>query len=595
MADAQTSRYAILRDRESWDAVRLTGLRAEADGALTLARTVEGETSSVMVEAANATGDAGQSAVSAAAPFFISSGLLEVSPAPLDAGEQGEWARVTIEAETPAGTSVELEVFAHDEPDAAPSETDWLKLPTLDALVPSANARGEDQSRGLRYLWIRVRLTSADGSASPRLSQVSAETTGETYLEYLPAFYRRDETTRHLLGSWLSLFQSEFGDLELKLKEMSRRFDPAVAPEEFLPWLAGWMAFEPPPGRSAQELRRLLPRINEIYNRRGTLGGLGHLIELYTGVRPRISEAFTERKIWQLDRSSLLGEDTFLPSASPNGIVLPERTAAFPVGEILVGESSPLTEEEYGWPLFSETAHRFTVYLPAAEVPDAAQRNAIRQIIEAEMPAHAEYHLCFFEDEPEEENIASGATGGGPHAASRQTLEAASEQPTGTSMLVVEAVEFRDVNNQLVGLLEDPRQSPQFDVSQQIVSLVVRFNDEIDADTLTAGGSGMEQAAVGFLVQASWSRRADKSCPGSILLDGETPRTVRFNIATPSGYFRTGRYTVTLYGDEDAPISRPAIKSADGRRLNGAAWQTTATPEGAAQGGNFVFNFQITA
>jgi phage tail-like protein len=424
---------------------------------------------------------------------------------------------------------------------------------------------------------------------------VSAETTGETYLEYLPAFYRRDEPTRHLLGCWLSLFQSEFGDLELKLKEMSRRFDPAVAPEEFLPWLAGWMAFEPPPGRSAQELRRLLPRIHDIYNRRGTLAGLGHLIELYTGVRPRISEAFMERKIWQLDHSSRLGEDTFLPSASPNGIVVPERTAASPVGEMLVGESSPLAPEEYGWPLFSETAHRFTVYLPAAEVPDAAQRNAIRRIIEAEMPAHAEYHLCFFEDEPEEENIADDATGNRLHAASEQTLEAPSEQPTETSMLVVEAVEFRDVNNRIVALLEDPRQSPQFGVSRQINSIVVRFNDDIDPDTVTIDGDSREQAASGFHVQASWSRRADKSCPGSILLDGEVPRTVRFNIATPSGYFRTGRYTVTMYGDEDASTSRPAIKSTGGRRLNGAAWQTAMTAAGAPEGGSFVFNFQITA
>jgi phage tail-like protein len=402
MADAQTSLYAILRDRQSWDAVRLTGLHVEADGALTLARTDadEGATSSAAADTPHAAAvDESLSSVSAESAVYVSSGLLEVSPAPLDAGEQGEWARVTIEAETPSGTSVELEVFAHDAPDAVPSETDWLRLPTLDALIPSADAQGDEPSRGLRYLWIRVRLVSADGSASPRLSQVSAETFGESYLEYLPAFYRRDETTRHLLKRWLSLFRAEFGDLELKLKEMSRRFEPAVAPEEFLPWLAGWMAFEPPPGRSAQELRRLLPDIHEIYNRRGTPAGLSRLIELYTGVRPRISEGFTERKIWQLDHSSVLGEDTFLPAASPNGIVLPERTATPPVGEMLVGESGPLAADEYGWPLFSETAHRFTVYIPAAEAPDAAQRNAIRQIIEAEMPAHTEYHLCFFEDE----------------------------------------------------------------------------------------------------------------------------------------------------------------------------------------------------
>jgi hypothetical protein len=160
---------------------------------------------------------------------------------------------------------------------------------------------------------------------------------------------------------------------------------------------------------------------------------------------------------------------------------------------------------------------------------------------------------------------------------------------------VVEAVEFRDVNNQLVAVLEDPRQSPQFDVSRRINSIVVRFNEEIDPDTVMTGDGSGAQDAPGFLVQASWSRRADKSFPGSLFLDGESPRSVGFSIATPSGYFRTGRYTMTIYGDEDAPASRPVIKSIGGRRLNGAAWQTASTPEGAREGGNFVFHFQITA
>jgi hypothetical protein len=37
------------------------------------------------------------------------------------------------------------------------------------------------------------------------------------------------------------------------------------------------------------------------------------------------------------------------------------------------------------------------VLLPAAEVPDLARRQAVKEIIEAEKPAHTDYHLCFIE------------------------------------------------------------------------------------------------------------------------------------------------------------------------------------------------------
>jgi hypothetical protein len=67
------------------------------------------------------------------------------------------------------------------------------------------------------------------------------------------------------------------------------------------------------------------------------------------------------------------------------------------VGEVLVGKSGPLNTSDFGMPLFSEAAHLFTILVPAGALPGQAQREMLQQIIEAEKPAHTDYHLCFVE------------------------------------------------------------------------------------------------------------------------------------------------------------------------------------------------------
>ena len=48
-------------------------------------------------------------------------------------------------------------------------------------------------------------------------------------------------------------------------------------------------------------------------------------------------------------------------------------------------------------PLFLDAAHRFNVFLPAYRATDAALRAEVRRIIDAEKPAHTDYHLCVVE------------------------------------------------------------------------------------------------------------------------------------------------------------------------------------------------------
>src|SRR5262245_17906116 len=488
---------------------------------------------------------------------FVPTGSLTTER--LDSGRHSGWARVRVQADVPAGTEVKLQTFVSDDPDASPTVRNWEDSRALDTLIPPLPGTGNGQSLSKRFLWLRLILKSENRHVSPRLLQVQAETASESYLGHLPSVYSREDGPKRFLERWLALFRSQLGDWELELAEMSRRFDPVTTPEDQLQWLATWLAFELPAGADAAEWRRLLLRAYELHSRRGTLSGIREFVKLYTGVRPNIFEAFSERRVWQLGETSALGFDTALAPGSPDGMIVSGLTLAdrqylglrgdyysgiafeqhrktrtdstinfewasglpdpslpsdkfsvrwtgqiqprysesytfytytddgvrlwvdglliidkwvdqpptehssrgialtadrwYPimmeyyentgyavaklswssrsqpkqfvpksslysdrdenaeeevrptdhgseivlVGETVVGESGPLAASDFGMPLFSETAHLFTVSVPAAQLPEPIQRRALRRVVEAEKPAHTDFHLCFIE------------------------------------------------------------------------------------------------------------------------------------------------------------------------------------------------------
>jgi phage tail-like protein len=67
------------------------------------------------------------------------------------------------------------------------------------------------------------------------------------------------------------------------------------------------------------------------------------------------------------------------------------------VGNAVVGATGPLAAGDFGATLFSDYAHLFTVVVSGARCCEAQQRRALRSAIDAEKPAHTDYHLCFAE------------------------------------------------------------------------------------------------------------------------------------------------------------------------------------------------------
>jgi phage tail-like protein len=347
-------------------------------------------------------------------------GELEVGP--LDAGEDRDWIRAWIHADTPAGTSLDASVAVAGTT-AAPTPGDWVPLPSADALLTLRPAPR-------RFAWLRLRLRSTSPAVSPRLRQARLATSEEDLREYLPHTFTRRDGETGLLARWLRLLGGEFGRIEEWLDDMPRLADPAFSSPAALPWLASWLALELPAIAGDDERRALLRRAVDLFARRGTAGSIAEFVELHTGIRPSIVEAFHDRRVWMLGVTSHLGFDTRLAPLDPLGMVVPDTEAGAdcctsapadapcspctgpntghdgggpvapgPIGRAVVGESGPLADHHVGLPLFAEDAYRFCVVVDAYRAGDPEIRQEILRIVDREKPAHTDARIAYVDAE----------------------------------------------------------------------------------------------------------------------------------------------------------------------------------------------------
>ena len=176
--------------------------------------------------------------------------------------------------------------------------------------------------------------------------ETAAEDEPSRYLQYLPAIYSEDE----FMGRFLKIFESVLAPVEQTVDQIPLYFDPKLAPEQLLPWLAFWLGLVLDEDWPAARRRRLVSQAAELYQWRGTRRGLETYLEIYTGVRPTITEHF---------------------------------------GGIRLGEESRLGSNTI---LGDGRAHCFTVTL-LVEGSSTVDEEKVRAIIEAEKPAHTAYDL----------------------------------------------------------------------------------------------------------------------------------------------------------------------------------------------------------
>lgn len=112
-----------------------------------------------------------------------------------------------------------------------------------------------------------------------------------SYLQYLPTVLQEGR----FLGAFLTAFERVLSGpppgatdstlvvegIEQKLDRIHEYFDPAEAPPEFLPWLAGWTATMLRDDWDEPTKRSFLAQIIPLYKKRGTRDGLIKLLALH--------------------------------------------------------------------------------------------------------------------------------------------------------------------------------------------------------------------------------------------------------------------------------------------------------------------------
>nr|MDQ3806447.1 phage tail protein [Acidobacteriota bacterium] len=215
------------------------------------------------------------------------------------AAPRTRWHKFALDADIPPNTQVRVSYVV----DEQKRDTDARLLDEARPLSEKNAAYGWSQpvvnatdalvgGEG-RYLWLRIELIGSETS-TPTLRSVRVEFPRASYLRYLPAVYQEDARSRDFLERFLSVFETFFGQMERRLATVARLFDPeaARAGDEFLRWVATWLAVAVDRDWDAERLRKLVRRAPELYRKRGTREGIEEYIEIFTGERPLVVEKF---------------------------------------------------------------------------------------------------------------------------------------------------------------------------------------------------------------------------------------------------------------------------------------------------------------
>lgn len=143
-------------------------------------------------------------------------------------------------------------------------------------------------------------------------------------LQYLPAIFQRKpapgEERSLFLGQFLLPFEKVIDSFGEVLAVVDRFFSPAFTPaQDFLPWLATWIALVLDEEWDEDKRRQLLGEAMELYQWRGTVYGMKRYLEIYTGLGPDDIDIRESRRPagMQIGVTSRIGFKTNAPPGAP--------------------------------------------------------------------------------------------------------------------------------------------------------------------------------------------------------------------------------------------------------------------------------------
>jgi phage tail-like protein len=319
---------------------------------------------------------------------------------PFDGEEPGcVWHRLLLDAAIPPGTSLTIRARAADDA-ALLDASHWIEQPKpylrlggaelpyyrAQALQHTDQIQATDAGtwelllQGITGRYLQLELTFAGtGRSTPELYTLRAWYPRFSYVQYLPAIYRREPTATDFLDRWLANFEGLYTNLEDNIAQFALLLDPRTAPAETLEWLASWLSLVFEPLWSERRRRFFIQHTHRLYQWRGTLAGLEMALRMY------------------LDQEDDLNQSLFeLKGLGQGRIRIVEHFLLRETGGLLYGDPNDPTAKRTP----QQAAHRFTVLLPhdfsAIQFDPVALEDQLRMvenIIELEKPAHTEATL----------------------------------------------------------------------------------------------------------------------------------------------------------------------------------------------------------
>lgn len=271
------------------------------------------------------------------------------------------WDRLLFDVDLPERTSLVVSTLTADaalEPERVLAQPDEAWSMPL-AIEPDTAPELLVQSMPGRHLWLRIELFG-DGVATPAIHAVEIAAPRRSSIRYLPVPFHQDPEGRHFLDRLLAYFDAVLWEPTAIARGFPAYLDAEAAPVgAFLDWLGGWFDWAFLAAWPEKTRREMIARAIPYFRARGTARGLRQLLQWHTGVA---------------DPFPVILEHFRLRERSP---VPPLHIGGFPLA-----------------PPAAETAHVFTLVLPAAAVADRAQ---VEALIEAQKPAHTRCELRLIE------------------------------------------------------------------------------------------------------------------------------------------------------------------------------------------------------
>ncbi|MGD8835929.1 MAG: phage tail protein [Desulfobacteraceae bacterium] len=326
----------------------------------------------------------------------------------LDKGlETKPWHRLDMDAILPENTSIDIRYYSTDsltfkrmiDNIHSSGQSDPKKIDEIENMLAPLWSEPESPKNGMlfrgekaagRYLWLKLTLTTFHEASKPALKSMVIYYPRISYLRYLPATYQEDPISSDFLERFLSAFETVFYDFEKEIKRLFRYFDPAITPEDFLPWLSSWLKLALEEDWTAEVKRKLIARATAIYKKKGTPGGIAEFIEVVIGQRPIIYEHTDANKPFVLGGRQYVGDTMLVSKGAARGFRLGDDS--------ILGLTAIVDVPQRPEDLFKPFTNQFMVMLNLDREQYRRHEQSIKRILDEQKPAHTNYTLRLISD-----------------------------------------------------------------------------------------------------------------------------------------------------------------------------------------------------